>query len=311
MISSSPLVSIVIPTWNAARYLRATLDSVFAQTYPRWEIVAVDDGSRDDTLEILRGYGDRIRVLARATNSGTADVPRYEGVEAARGDLVALLDSDDLWRPDKLACQVAFMMEHPDIPLSHHYVRVVDAEGRELHVRHEGIIPATGNCARPLLERCFICTSAVMVRRAAWLAAQSREQLTTYGTEWDFFLSIARKHPVGFIPEVLGSYRYFAGSISRKNWRRYPRDVGAMERIYDKKLWEDVVSRREMRGMLYEACLESADAHRDRGDAWRSLYFGVKAVPYRPAHPGGWVRLAKGAARACLILRPHAGKVKQ
>jgi teichuronic acid biosynthesis glycosyltransferase TuaG len=299
-----PLVSVVIPTWNAARYMRDTLDSVFAQSYPNWEIVAVDDCSRDGTLDILRGYGERVRVIVRKFNSGTADIPRYEGVAASRGSLVALLDSDDMWEPRKLERQVTFMMDHANVPLSHHYMRMIDAEGRALYVRHEGVIPATGPCARPLLARCFICTSAVMVRREAWLAAQSLEQITTYGTEWDFLISIARKASVGFIPDVLGSYRYFADSISRKNWRRYPRDVGAMERIYDKGLWRDIVSQREMRALIYEACLESADAHRDRGDAWRSLYFGVKALQYRATHPGGWMRLAKGVARACLITRP-------
>ena len=304
---SSPLVSVVIPTWNGRRYLPSTLESVFAQTYPAWEIVAVDDASTDGTVELLRGYGERVRVIARTTNSGTADVPRYQGVEAARGELVALLDGDDQWEPDKLERQVAFMREHPEVPLSHHYVRLIDAEDRPGAIRHEGIVPPTGPCARELLVRCFICTSAVMVRREAWLSAQRPELVKTYGTELDFFLSIARREPIGFIPEVLGRYRVFPGSISRKNWKRFPRDVGAMERIYWKGLWEGVIDRAGMKAIIHEACLESADAHRDRGFPGRSLYFCVKAIRYRPGHPGGWIRGGKGAVRVVIPARPRGG----
>lgn len=293
-----PWVTVVIPTWNARLYLRSTLDSVFAQSYPAWNIVAVDDASTDDTVDILRSYGERIRVVVRTENSGTADIPRYQGVEAAQGELVALLDGDDVWDRNKLGKQVDFMQAHPEIPLSHHYVRLMDAEGRAGAIRHEGVIPPTGPCAKALLRHCFICTSSVMVRRSAWLNAQTLEQVTGYGTELDFFLAIARNAAVGFLPEVLGHYRVFGGSISRKNWKRFPRDVGAMERIYGKGLWRGVVSRREMKSIMHEACLESADAHRDRGFPGRSLYFCARATRYRPLHPGTWVRALKAVGRA-------------
>jgi len=298
-----PLVSVVIPTWNAHRYLRTTLDSVFQQTFPSWEIVLVDDASTDDTLDIARSFGERVRIIARSKNSGTADIPRYQGVEASRGKLVALLDSDDLWLKQKLERQVAFMQSNPDIPLVHHYVRLMDAEGKPGSIRHEGIVPPTGPCARELLSRCFICTSSVLVRRDDWLGAQNISQLTGYGTELDFFLSLARKSHIGFIPEPLGSYRVFPGSISRKNWKRYPRDVGAMERIYHKGLWEGVASRQEMKAIIHEASLESADAHRDRGCACRSMYFCALAARYRPLHPGGYTRAAKAVGRAIIPIR--------
>lgn len=300
---SDPRVTVVIPTFNGSRHLRATLDAVFAQTYPHWEVVAVDDASADDTVSILRSYGDRVRVIERAANSGTADIPRYEGVAAARTGLVALLDGDDLWLPAKLERQVAFMEANPGIPLCHCYARLCDAAGVPGAIRHEGIIPPTGPCARELLARCFICTSAVMVRRTDWLAAQTLEQVTTYGTEWDFFVSIARRHPVGFIPEPLLMYRVSSGSISRRNWKRFPRDVGAMERIGRKGLWEGVVGRGEMKQLIHEACLESADAHRDRGFPGRSLYFAAKALQYRPLAGAAWARAARGVARVLVPRR--------
>ena len=101
-MSGEPLVSVVVPTLNAARYLSYGLDSVEAQTYDAWEVVLVDGGSTDETLEIAGRY--RVRVV-RQRGKGLADAWNL-GIEAARGELVAFLDSDDLWEPQKLSRQV-------------------------------------------------------------------------------------------------------------------------------------------------------------------------------------------------------------
>ncbi|MEM7392776.1 MAG: glycosyltransferase family 2 protein, partial [Verrucomicrobiota bacterium] len=122
---SEPLVSVIIGTYNREAFIEETLAGVIAQTFDAYEIIVVDDASTDRTLEILRGYGDRIRLIERKTNSGTADVPRYQAVEAARGSYCALLDSDDLWKPDKLARQIEFMQSHPEIELSHTYMEII------------------------------------------------------------------------------------------------------------------------------------------------------------------------------------------
>jgi glycosyltransferase involved in cell wall biosynthesis len=109
---SGPLVSVVVPTLNAARYLREGLDSVAAQTYPNWEVVLVDGGSEDETLAIAAGY-ERVRVL-RQQSTGLAGAWN-EGIEAARGGFVAFLDSDDLWEPEKLDRQVAALEADPAV----------------------------------------------------------------------------------------------------------------------------------------------------------------------------------------------------
>ena len=95
-----PLVSVIIPTYNRAKMIRMTIDNVLEQTYRNFELIIVDDGSTDDTQSVLRGYGDRIRVVTQA-NAGPA-VARNRGVEAAHGEIIAFQDSDDLWKPTKL-----------------------------------------------------------------------------------------------------------------------------------------------------------------------------------------------------------------
>ncbi|HEX3110532.1 MAG TPA: glycosyltransferase family A protein, partial [Thermoanaerobaculia bacterium] len=97
-------VSVVIPSYNYARYLGEAIDSALGQTLPPLEVIVVDDGSTDDTPAVLAAYGDRIRVL-RQKNAGVA-VARNSGIAAARGECVAFLDADDVWLPRKLELQI-------------------------------------------------------------------------------------------------------------------------------------------------------------------------------------------------------------
>jgi glycosyltransferase involved in cell wall biosynthesis len=109
------LVSVIIGTYNGARYLRATIDSVLAQTYAPLEVIVVDDGSKDDTWAILQSYGDRIRAVRQA--NGGVPAARNTGLKHARGEFIALMDHDDLCMPERIAIQVAVMDQHPDVGL--------------------------------------------------------------------------------------------------------------------------------------------------------------------------------------------------
>ncbi|MBX3464651.1 MAG: glycosyltransferase family 2 protein [Planctomycetes bacterium] len=107
--SPLPAVSVVIPTFNRARLLPRAIDSVLAQTLPAAEVIVVDDGSTDDTADVIAGYGDRVRYLQQP-NAGVS-AARNKGIRAARHELIAFLDSDDYWRPGKLAAQVPLMRD--------------------------------------------------------------------------------------------------------------------------------------------------------------------------------------------------------
>src|SRR5262245_30132400 len=111
----APLVSVVIPAYNCARFIGEALDSVFAQDYPELEVVVVDDGSTDDTCAVVEGYGDRVKLI-RQRNAGAA-VARNEGMRRASGEYVAFLDSDDLWLPGKLRLQIDHLESHRDVAM--------------------------------------------------------------------------------------------------------------------------------------------------------------------------------------------------
>src|SRR5687767_13189801 len=106
-MESTPLVSVIIPTYNRASVVCRAIDSVLGQTYGNIEVIVVDDGSTDETLERLHSYGDRIRVLTQA-NAGPS-VARNRGIAVATGGIVAFLDSDDYWLPTKVARQVVLL----------------------------------------------------------------------------------------------------------------------------------------------------------------------------------------------------------
>lgn len=114
-ISNKPTVSVVIPTYNRAKYVTETIDSVLSQSYTDYEIIVVDDGSTDNTREALAPYMDRIRYIHQQ-NSGVS-AARNRGIKAARGKWIAFLDSDDIWLPEKLAVQIKDISKYPGVCL--------------------------------------------------------------------------------------------------------------------------------------------------------------------------------------------------
>ncbi|MCL2365085.1 MAG: glycosyltransferase family 2 protein [Defluviitaleaceae bacterium] len=110
----TPLVSIIMPAHNAAATIRESIDSVLAQTYPHWELIIVNDASRDTTLQIIQSYAaqnENLHIYTNTTNQGASET-RNIAIRQAQGEYLAFLDSDDLWHPEKLAQQINFMQEN-------------------------------------------------------------------------------------------------------------------------------------------------------------------------------------------------------
>lgn len=109
------LVSIIVPTYNACEYIQQTISSVFSQTYSNWELLIIDDCSSDNTISIVEVFAERdprIRYFSTNQNTGSPSQPRNIGIEQAKGDYIAFLDSDDIWLPNKLEEQLAFIQEY-------------------------------------------------------------------------------------------------------------------------------------------------------------------------------------------------------
>jgi glycosyltransferase involved in cell wall biosynthesis len=210
-----PRVSIVLAVRNQARWLPATLASVRAQTFTDWELVVVDDGSSDATATVARATDDaRVRVVSTERRERAA--ARNRGLAETTAPLVAFLDGDDLWHPEKLARQMAPFDARADVALCYTIARYVDADDRPLDVRRPPH-PVEGAVFPALLRANLMILSSVMIRRAALDAVGGGfdERLPVLGCEdWDLWLRIARRFPVAVVPEELTRYRRHDGNTT-------------------------------------------------------------------------------------------------
>ncbi|HLO50073.1 MAG TPA: glycosyltransferase [Kamptonema sp.] len=162
-----PRVSVVIPSYNCASYIAEAINSVFNQTYSDWEVIVVDDGSKDDTRAVVKCYGDRIRYIYQK-NQGVS-IARNHGIQLARGEFVAFLDADDFFLPDKLAAQIAMFAAQPSLGIVHSGWRKVNSKGEflqdvkpwqnvpkldlEMWLRWKPVLPSAMMFRREWLER--------------------------------------------------------------------------------------------------------------------------------------------------------------
>lgn len=193
------MVSVIVPTFNRASMLAQAVESVLEQSYRRFELIVVDDGSTDDTPDILGRYGGRIRVL-RTANRGVS-AARNTGIRASVGRLIALLDSDDYWLPDKLARQVDLFVRHPDIVIAQTeetWIRKgVRVNPKQRHRKRDGFI------FEPSLPLCLISPSAVMMRRSLLDEIGLFDENLPACEDYDLWLRITWKYPVHLIPAPL------------------------------------------------------------------------------------------------------------
>ena len=207
-MNSSPLVSVIVPTYNRAEVISGAVESVLAQTYKNIEIVVVDDGSTDDTQAKLEEYAGRIRVVRQA-NRGPA-AARNHGIQVALGEIIAFLDSDDLWLPTKLARQVALLTAGGDsVPCCLCNARLRSAHGDdELSFHVAQIYPPFEqgiwlNPAEVLATRFVFFNQAVAVRRWALDKIGGFDESLWLLEDWDLALRLSTLGPWAFLREPL------------------------------------------------------------------------------------------------------------
>ena len=302
---NGPLVSVIVGVYNKERFIGECLRSVLAQTHTNWELIVVDDASTDNSLaEAERAIaGDsRMRILRRKTNSGHPGVARNEGIRAARGTYIAFLDADDVWKPEKLSAQTAYMESHPEYPFTHTRCEEIDAEGRPLGIRHGGIYPPNGDCLKALLTHCFVCTSSVMIHKALLeeVGCFSEEKCFRSGQDYEFFVRCVNRHPFGMPEPVLVQYRRFAGTVSRnpKNWRSMPSDFVRHKLFLERpSLWKGRLSKNDLTNIACASAVENAYAAR-RHREWRhAAWFAWQTILFHPFGWTGWKQLVASTLR--------------
>lgn len=201
------LVSIIMPSYNTAQYIEASIQSVLAQTYENWELIIVDDCSSDHTDAVVASFSDqRIHYLKNETNSGAA-VSRNRALQEAKGKWIAFLDSDDLWEPQKLEKQIRFMEEN-----GYHFTYTdyrIQLNGTWLPYRYTGPMVVT---ERKMKDYCYFSTITVIYDREYVGLIQIAP--VRKNNDYAMWLKIIKKTPCYRYPECLSSYIKHDNSIS-------------------------------------------------------------------------------------------------
>jgi glycosyltransferase involved in cell wall biosynthesis len=278
--SVNPLVSIVVPTFNHASFLKAAIDSICAQTYFHWQAIIVNNFSTDETIDIVNGFNDdRIRLL-NFHNEGVIAASRNHGIQHATGEFVAFLDSDDLWYPEKLATSVSALQDGNDL-VCHGELWVEESTrprkmlyGPRSHATYNKLL-YRGNC---------ISTSATVVRRSVLVALNGFSERTDFVTaeDYDLWLRIAKlTRRIEFIPEVLGEFRRHSGNASNAVLRNMSAELSVIDDHFsgqDSSILNRL-KQRHRRGRAYYGAGRGLDAS---GDSRKAIRLFVRSFAITP-----------------------------
>lgn len=228
--NTRPLVSVVMPAYNAERFIEEAILSVVHQTVTDWELIVVDDCSQDTTcaiVERLAAQDSRIVLIRLERNLGVAEA-RNRGFARCRGSYIALLDSDDVWHSNKLACQIALARDTKAEILYCSY-RIIDERSRK--ICEDFIVPVTTNFEEFLTRAVISCSTALLARSIVDTYRFSSEY---YHEDLAFWLRVLRdEHTARGTPEVLAEYRIAKGTRTSNKvhsaacrWRIYRRLLG-------------------------------------------------------------------------------------
>lgn len=209
------LVSIIMPSYNTAKFISETIESVSAQTYPNLELIIVDDCSTDDTDAVVRPYlvDDRIRYIKNEKNSGAA-VSRNRALREAKGKWVAFLDSDDLWFPEKLEKQIEFM-EKNNYHFSYTNYIEIDEESKTNGKRVTGPKKITKH---GMYNYCWMGCLTVMYDAETVGLIQIAD--IKKNNDYAMWLKTCKKADCYLLDEVLAKYRKRSGSISNHGYTK-------------------------------------------------------------------------------------------
>ena len=278
------MISIIIPAYNADKYLANTIQSVINQTYIDWEIIIINDGSTDGTLELINNFKDkdsRIKVFSHE-NAGVAH-SRNRGIAEAKGEFIAFLDADDLWTPDKLEMQLKVLQENPEAGVAYSWVDYIDETGKFLYPGSH--ITVNGDAYPKLLINNFLENgSNPLVRREALEKIGKFDVNLPPAEDWDLYLRLARESEFVAIPKPQILYRLCTNSCSANIIKMETQVLRVIEKAYNQTSESLQHLKRETLAKLYEYLLfRTLESNPQRQQFWQAGKYFFKMVGYNPA----------------------------
>lgn len=294
--STSPAVSVIIPTHNRSAIISQTIDSVLAQSFTDFEIIVVDDGSTDNTASVLQEQYAQKLTYIRIENSGLP-AARNTGIKAARGTYVAFIDDDDLWLPDKLQRQMTLMQNNPSLGLVYCGCYKIGADGAvlsETRPAHRGAL-----LEYLLRSNCIVgSASAVLVTHEVFSRAGYFDETLKACEDWDMWIRIARYYQIDFIDEPLVRLRIDPHSMQH-NMRVMEQATFSVLNKYWTERAPDLAWRDRKNEVYSTHCINFAWKYYDREDRQsfnRLLYQALEYYPLNKIYIHGEGTAAKEKA---------------
>jgi glycosyltransferase involved in cell wall biosynthesis len=279
------LVSVIVPSYNMAHFLPQAVQSALAQTYQSVEVQIIDDGSTDNTPDVVRQWEADPRVRVHRQANGGLSHARNQGIALTRGAFIALLDADDIWVPEKLALQMALFRDRPEVGVVYSGYQRIDGEGQPLPT--EPTRMHRGRVSGALLIENFVPASSAVVRRECFERCGDFDVSLRTGEDYDMWLRLSAHYLFDFVAERTIRYRIWGGQMSKDYRARYETGIRTMQRFLDRN--PDTVDR---------AVVRSAWAHTytGRGDVtlWRAhdrlnaLRDYLLALSFSPGYWPAW-----------------------
>lgn len=209
-----PTISVVVPAYNAESTILKTITSVQQQTFADFELIIINDGSTDGTLDLLNTLEDsRLKIFTY--ENGGLSVARNRGISRARGEFIAFLDADDLWTSDKLELQLAALQQHPEAGVAYSWTHFMDEQGESFHA--DKPLFFEGNVYPQLLVHNFLASgSNPLIRRQAIESVGEFNPSVSGAADWDYWLRLAARWPFAVVPKPQIFYRQSSSSMSSR-----------------------------------------------------------------------------------------------
>ena len=280
-----PKISVIIPAYNAERTIRKTIQSVQTQTFTDFELIVINDGSQDRTLEILHSIKDE-RLKIFSYENGGLPAARNRGIERSTGEFISFIDADDLWTPDKLELQFLALQQNPEAGVAYSWVVCRFEQGESVFFVNASSPLFAGNVYPNLLLGNFIGNgSNILMRRQLIKSVGNFDTTLKSFEDWDFYLRLASILPFVVVPQRNIIYRKTSASMTSKAKIMEEQGLRLIEKAYCSAPSELQYLKRQTLSNFYCFCAElnldilyNADGKR-ASQAQNKLYSAIRIYP--------------------------------
>lgn len=283
------LVSVIIPAYNAEKFIEEAIASVLRQTYAHREIIVVDDGSLDNTQERVKKYASDVVYVWQRNSGGFPGSPRNRGLESSRGEFLCFLDADDIMLPDRIQRQVELLETNPDLGFVFGDYRNFSDRGQaerthfeecpqlqRLLGQQESLVLPSLSATRLLLHENIGLPSSLMIRRAVLRMISGFPIEYRIGEDFHFYYRIARTFPIGICNRIVSLRRMHESNLTKEAIRTLHDQLRSYSRLQESE--RDSANVERFHELIYQCEIGLARAYVNHGEFWRSVIHNLQAM---------------------------------